>query len=132
MPIKLLPMVAAAFLTSFITIAAEAAERSPYDAARFVAAQEFAKPILVDISADWCPTCKQQKPIIEGLIQQPAYAGLMVFDVDFDSQKDVVRRFGANMQSTLIAFRGKIEKGRSVGDTNAASIAKLVASSVSP
>ncbi|WP_036261806.1 thioredoxin family protein [Methylocapsa aurea] len=130
MPIKLLPMVATAFLTFFI--AADAAERLPYDAERFAAAQESGKPILIDISAAWCPTCKRQKPIIESVVQQPAYDDLMVFDVDFDAQKDVVRRFGATMQSTLIVFRGKDEKGRSVGGTDAVSIARLVASSVSP
>ena len=47
--------------------------------------------------------------------------------VDFDSQKDAVRRFGAPMQSTLIAFKGGRETGRSVGDTNPQSIAALLA-----
>ena len=37
--------------------------------------------------------------------------------IDFDSQKDLVNRFGARMQSTLITFKGDKEEGRSVGDT---------------
>ena len=132
MPFKLVPMVAAAFVTAFMAIAAEAAERLPYDSARFVAAQDAGKPILIDISASWCPTCKQQKPIIDSLIQQPAYAGLSVFDVNFDNQKDVVRWFGATSQSTLIALRGKSEKARSVGDTNPTSIGSLIAATLTP
>lgn len=46
--------------------------------------------------------------------------------IDFDRQKDLVERFGARMQSTLIVFKGNTEEGRSVGDTNRASIAVLL------
>jgi hypothetical protein len=48
------------------------------------------------------------------------------FVVDFDNQKDAVKSFGARMQSTLIAFKGEHETGRSVGDTDRASIAALL------
>lgn len=40
-----------------------------------------------------------------------------MFDVDFDSRKDVLKRFGVTRQSTLITFKGEKETGRSVGDT---------------
>jgi thioredoxin 1 len=46
--------------------------------------------------------------------------------IDFDSQKDLVQRFGARMQSTLIAFKGSKEEARSVGDTDRKSIAALL------
>jgi thioredoxin 1 len=49
-----------------------------------------------------------------------------VIHVDFDAQKDAVRKFGAQMQSTLIVFKGGKETGRSVGDTNPDSIAALL------
>jgi len=54
----------------------------------------------------------------------------VIFSVDFDSQKDLVNRFGVRMQSTLIAFRGEKEEGRSVGDTNRTSIYALVGKSI--
>ncbi len=93
----------------------------------FEAAQAAGRPILVDVYAPWCPTCRAQEPILTSLQAQPANAELVVFRVDFDSQKDVVRSFRATTQSTLIAFRGARETGRSAGDTDAASIARLVA-----
>ena len=37
-----------------------------------------------------------------------------------------MKAFGARMQSTLIAYKGATETGRSVGDTNPASIAALL------
>ena len=60
------------------------------------------------------------------LSAEPKFTDLMIFDVDFDHQKDVVRSFGAQLQSTLIVFRGDEEVGRSVGDTERASIAALL------
>ncbi len=103
-----------------------AAEKIDYSSDVFNAAQKAGKPILVEIHAPWCPTCKAQTPILTKLEAEPQYAGLKVFHVDFDSQKEAVRRFGARMQSTLVVFKGEVEAGRSVGDTNADSIAALL------
>lgn len=107
-----------------------AAELKPFDAGSFKAAQEAGGPILVDIAASWCPTCKAQKPIIESLVREPEFSDMIILHVDFDTQKDVVRAFGATSQSTLIAFRGQNETGRSVGDTNPDSIEALLRSAV--
>ena len=107
-------------------VSAFAAEKSDYTAAAFDAAQKAGKPILVEIHATWCPTCKAQTPILARLEADPKYAALQVFHVDFDSQKEAVRRFGARMQSTLIVFKGEPETGRSVGDTHPDSIASLL------
>jgi thioredoxin 1 len=57
---------------------------------------------------------------------EPKFKNLVYFVVDFDNQKDAVKYFGARMQSTLIAFKGATETGRSVGDTSRASIATLL------
>ena len=109
-----------------VTVCAFAAEKVGYSPDAFDAAQKAGKPILVEIHAPWCPTCKAQTPILTKLEAEPQYAGLKVFHVDFDSQKEAVRRFGARMQSTLVVFKGEAETGRSVGDTNADSIAALL------
>jgi thioredoxin 1 len=105
--------------------AAFAAGPQAFDDKRFAEAQAAGKPILIAIHASWCPTCKAQKPIISELLADPKFKYLLYFIVDFDSQKNLVTRFGARMQSTLIAFKGEKE-GRSVGDTNPASIAALL------
>ena len=102
-----------------------AAQTANFDRAQFNAAQQTGRPILVDIRASWCPVCAAQEPIIERLSALPEYKDLLILRVDFDSQKDAVGTFSASSQSTLIAFHGTRETGRSVGDTNADSIAKL-------
>lgn len=110
---------------------ATAATVSEFTPAAFAAAQRAGEPILVDITATWCPTCAAQKPILTRLEAQPAFRDLHVFHVDFDAQKSVVRSFGVRMQSTLIVFHGTAERGRSTGDTQAGSIEALLAKSAS-
>jgi thioredoxin 1 len=69
--------------------------------------------------------CKQQKPIVDRLSTDARYAKLAVFSVDFDSSKDLLRQWKVNQQGTLIAFKGKAEKTRSTGDTDAEAIKKI-------
>jgi thioredoxin 1 len=126
----------ALFLVIFATLAligslpAAAADWKPFDAAAFADAQKAGKPILVDIFAVWCPTCRAQNPILTQLTEEPKYNDLVVFKVDFDTQKADVRALNATSQSTLIAYKGDKETARTVGDTNPASIAALVDSAL--
>jgi thioredoxin len=103
-----------------------ATETKTFDLESFTAAQNAGKSILVAIHASWCPTCKAQKPILSELMSAPKFKDLVYFVIDFDAQKDAVRYFDARMQSTLIAFKGETETGRSVGDTERSSIAALL------
>ncbi|KAF0227383.1 MAG: hypothetical protein FD175_2726 [Beijerinckiaceae bacterium] len=89
-------------------------------------AQQAGKSILVDIRASWCSTCKTQAHIIDKIFAEPKYKDIVIFDVDFDSQKDVVRSLRAQTQSTLIGFKGATETGRSVGDTDPLAIEDLI------
>jgi len=121
-------LLAAALLGAGLAIApaAFAAETIPYTAAAFDAAQSAGRSILVEIHASWCPICKAQAPILADLEKDQKFKDLLVVHIDFDSQKDAVRRFGARMQRTLITFKDGRETGRSVGDTNRSSIAALL------
>ena len=108
-------------------IAAQAATEMPFTQQSFSAAQKDGKPILVDIWASWCPTCAAQAPTLSQISADPAFKDLVIYKVNFDEQKDVLRAMNVRMQSTLVVFHGSTEKGRSTGDTNAASIKALVA-----
>ena len=118
----------------FAAIAASAALAAPafgtetrtFDLKSFTEAQKAGKPIFVGIHASWCPTYKAQDPILSELMSAPKFKDLVYFLVDFDRQKDAVKFLGARMQSTLIAFKGEKETGRSVGDTDRSSIAALL------
>ncbi|MFA7416570.1 MAG: thioredoxin family protein [Rhizobium sp.] len=113
-------------LLSLLFAGTALAAGAPFDAAKFDALNKEGKPILVAIHADWCPTCKAQDPIVSELLKMPALQGITTLRVDFDKQKDIVKRFKVQYQSTLIVFKDGKEVGRSTGDTNKDSIAALL------
>ena len=119
-------LIAAAALGTTALAPAYGASQKAFDAKAFADAQKAGRPILVAIHASWCPTCKAQTPILSNLMADPKFKNLEYFVIDFDSQKEIVGRFNARMQSTLIAFKGDKEQARSVGDTDRASIAALL------
>lgn len=108
-----------------------AATQQAFDQARFDAARASGAPVLVFVAAEWCPTCRIQAPIIAQVGNEAAFARLQIFRLDYDSQKPQRRALRASRQSTLIAFKGNSEVGRSVGATDAAQIRNLMRLSIS-
>ncbi len=120
-----LAALAAASAFTLLAAPARAAEPRPFTQKSFDQLAQAGKPVVVDVSATWCPTCKAQKPIIDSLAKQPAYQGVTVLTVDFDAEKPTLRHFKVAAQSTLIAFKGGKETARTVGDTTPAGIEAL-------
>ncbi len=115
---------------SAVCFFAVTASAKPFNQKEFQAAQAAGKPILIDVKAPWCPVCKAQAPILSRLKSDPKFKAMVSFDIDFDSQKDLLKTFNVQKQSTLIVFKGKQEAGRSTGDTNPGSIAALLDKSI--
>jgi thioredoxin 1 len=109
-----------------LSAGAVAAEKHDFTPQAFAAAQTAGQPILVEIHAPWCPTCKAQQPILDRLEAEPQFKDLQAFRIDFDSQKDAMKHVKATSQSTLIVYKGEKEMGRSVGETDAAAIEALL------
>ena len=121
----------AAFLAlSLLMSLVSAGEIKPFNQQDFDKLTHEGKPVVLDISAPWCPTCKEQKPIVDGLMKQPAYKDVTLMTIDFDTSRPTLKMFKVNSQSTLIAFKGDKEVGRSVGDTSPAGIEGLVKKTV--
>jgi thioredoxin 1 len=96
----------------------------------FAAALAAGKPILVHVTAGWCPTCRAQKAVLAKLEDDPRFKDILVFDVDFDAQKPVVAAFKARSQSTLVGFKGGVETARAVGQTDPGVIDALLAQAI--
>jgi len=114
-----------ALLLSGIALLATAGDIKPYSQQEFDTLAQAGKSVVVDVSAPWCPTCKAQKPIIDGLAKQPAYKDVTILTVDFDSEKNILKQYKVNMQSTLIGFKAGKEISRSVGDSTPAGIESI-------
>ena len=105
-------------------VAALAAE-VPFDKAKFDAALAQGQPVIVDIAASWCPTCKAQKPIVQSLMSEKKMQPVTLFLADFDTEKALKKQLGVTMQSTFVVFKGGKEVGRSTGQTQKEAIAEL-------
>jgi len=119
-------MTAAMLALSAFAGIASAGEIKPFSQAEFDRLTQAGQPVVVDVSATWCPTCQAQKSILEKLMKQPAYKDVTLLTVDFDIEKSTVRALKVSMQSTLVGFKGAQEVARSVGDTTEAGIEGLI------
>ena len=111
---------------ALLPVSAQAKTDTAFEQAAFDEAQASGKPILLHVFANWCETCHAQRAALDKLEADAAFANYVVFAIDFDTQKDVMLSFGATSRSTLIAFKGKTEVGRLVGDTKLAKIKALM------
>ncbi len=123
MLIKFCKIVAVSTLLLGLSLVAQAGQS--FDAKAFQQAQTAGKTVLVDVTASWCPTCRQQRPIVQEIEKEKP--NLVVYEVDFDTAKDFLKRYHVQYQSTLIMFRGVNEVGRSTGETDPGRIRALVA-----
>ena len=88
-----------------------------YAAAEFMMAQKKGKTIVVDVYADWCPTCRAQAPILEELRTEKQSSDVLFVKVNFDKEKAFLRDNRIPRQSTVLVFNGMDEAARSIAQT---------------
>jgi thiol-disulfide isomerase/thioredoxin len=92
----------------------------------FDAALKAGGPVMIHVTAPWCEVCQAQKPIVGALLASPDFKAMKKFDVDFDTQKEILARYRVQMQSTMIVYKGGKEVGRQTGQTDQANIKALL------
>ncbi|MEP7296423.1 MAG: thioredoxin family protein [Burkholderiales bacterium] len=115
-------------MAASLTLAAVAsfAAEMPFSKPAFDKALAEGKPVVVDFAASWCPTCKQQKPIVQSLANDVKRKSLTIFVADFDKEEALKKQLNVTMQSTLVAFKSGKEVARSTGQTDKAELAALL------
>ena len=101
-----------------LTAQGTAANWTTYDEAEFMMAQKKGKTIVVDVYADWCPTCRAQAPILEELRTEKQSSDVLFVKVNFDDEKAFLRANRVPRQSTVLVFKGMDEVARSIAETN--------------
>lgn len=121
--LSLLPLAA-------LAVPASAAEIRAFDETAFHAAQAHDAPAIVFVHAPWCPICRAQEQTIKKLLATPKYKAVTVFTIDYDTQKPLWTRFGAQKQSTLIGYHGRRETARLAYDSDPDKVTAVVASTL--
>jgi thiol:disulfide interchange protein len=98
----------------------------PFDQTNFDQLLKQAKPVVLHIHADWCPTCKAQQTVLDELIPMAEFKDLTVLRADFDKETKLLRAYKVRNQSTFIIFKNGKEVTRSTGETDKARIAELL------
>jgi len=110
-----------------LPLPATAAGMQRYANVNFEEALASGAPVVAHIDADWCPTCRAQRPVLAKLLEDGRFAAFRAFQIDYDTEKKAMRALNARDRSTIIVFRGGREVARSVADTKEAAIAALLA-----
>ncbi len=118
------------FVTSLLLIVPHVSAGEPFSKERFMELQAAKQPVLIDVRADWCPTCKKQGKILAQFQKDNPQCGLTILNVDFDQQKKWVKHFRAPRQSTLLLYRGEEQVWFSVAETRADVIRQNIFDSV--
>src|SRR5271155_5884204 len=111
---RMKPLVSAiaSFALLLVATLASAAE-VPFNQAQFDADKTAGKPVAVVFHAWWCPTCRAQAPLLKTLAAQPEFAAITVYIANYDSEKGLKKALGVTKQSTIVVFKGSVERARS-------------------
>ncbi len=93
------------------------ADEVPFNQAQFDRDKAAGKPVVVYFHADWCPTCRAQKPIVDKLAMDPALRSVTIFVADYDTETALEKTLKVGSQSTFVVFKQGHEVTRSTGQT---------------
>lgn len=109
---------------------ARAGEIVPANMEAYKQAATAKKPIIMHVHATWCPVCAKQNVVIESLMKEAEFKDVIVFKIDFDTDKGLVEQLGVKNQSTLIAAKGALEIERTAGISDKEQIRQFIRKSL--
>ena len=93
-------------------------EVKPYTAQALAAAEKAGQPVALHFHADWCPTCRAQEKTLRSMKDEKGL-DLTILTVNYDTERDLKKRFNVRTQSTFVVLKGPKEVARLAGDTSA-------------
>jgi thiol-disulfide isomerase/thioredoxin len=98
----------------------------PFDSVRFEEARKSGKPVVLQVTATWCGPSQRLRKVVGGLLENPGFKDLVIFDADFDANKDALVKLNAHTVTTLVIYRDDAEILRSSGETRADAVEALL------
>ena len=102
-------------LATLIAPAALALDIVPYEADGFARARRAGRVTAVQFHSGWCPICVMQERGLKSLSEDKALAQVTVFQADYFKEEALRKRFNVSSFSTLVVFRGALERARTTG-----------------
>ena len=103
-------------LLALFSVAASAGE-TPFVQTQYDQLLAAGKPVIVDFYADWCPTCKAQKPVVAEVLRNPKLKDVTLFLANYDQEAALKKALRITQQSTFVVFKDGKEVARSTGQT---------------
>ncbi len=97
----------------------------PITAADLAEIEKKGKSAVISVHADWCSTCKSQDKVLANLMKAPEFKNVTFYQLEFDTQKDLLKTLKVRTQSIVIVFKDGKEVARTTGDTKEAALSKL-------
>jgi thioredoxin 1 len=113
---RLIKILSLAFILSSGLASARLPE--PFTPENFEASKKEGKVILLHFFADWCPSCRAQKKVMDSILSERELNEIVFLRVDYDNALRLRKEFKVNRQSTLIVLRGEREVARKAGITD--------------
>jgi len=88
-----------------------------FDEQSFAQAQEDEELILLNFHRPFCPACLRQKRVLARYFIDFPDSHLRVFEINYNENPDLARRFGAVDATTLVMFRGEQRNWYNHGQT---------------
>ncbi|MEK6934325.1 MAG: thioredoxin [Nanoarchaeota archaeon] len=87
------------------------------------------KPVIIDLSADWCAPCKALTPAYKELSKEIKQAKF--YEIDVDKEPELTKKFGVMSVPTVVILKKGKEVGRINGFSGKDSLKEKILSKVS-
>lgn len=122
-----------ALLISALTFAASQAfalNIEPYSAEALKVAQSAGKPVALHFHASWCSTCRAQERAFQGMKDAPELKDVTLLVVDYDKERPLRKTLNVRNQSTVIVYKGDKQTALVAGETDPASLQRVLKSAL--
>lgn len=124
---KFWPTLLAAALLALPAAPALALDIQPYQADGFARARAAGKTTAIQFHSGWCPVCVMQERGVKALKDDKELEQVVVFQADYFKEEALRNQHKVTSFSTLVVFKGEIERARTTGDFRAEQLKQLFA-----
>lgn len=96
---------------------AQAMEIEPYTPEGLLRRQRAGEVVSLSFYAKWCATCLMQEKVFHSFKGDVGVPGTLLV-VDYDQSRKIMQKLHVHAQSTLIVYKGHVERHRSGGVTD--------------